>query len=385
VNDRKTEPRRGDPRFRTPKRITPVGQTVIGMPRRGASATLDAALEAAAVDVRATWRDSIVDGASQAEVDEHIALLVDAVRRALGGETSEERRLAAYAPARAMLDVLRRAVLTHLAAHGEPPDGRALLDLMRAIAHVEGELERDATQRFIHRLSRADGLELIVDVAHDLRSPLAAILFLAETLRKGQSGPINAVQERQLGLVYSAAFGLRSLASDVIELVHGGERLVDSHPIPFSVTEIMQSMRDIVQPLAEEKGLAINLVFPDPDYRVGYPSALNRALLNLTTNALKFTAEGQVDVEGRALSRTRVEFSVRDTGRGIPSEVLPTLFETFRRRLKPGEYTFSSAGLGLAIVRKLVAAMGGELGVDSLPERGTRFTFELELPPAARG
>jgi len=384
VNDRKTEPRRGDPRFRTPKRITPVGQTVIGIPRRSASVTLDAALDAAAADVRETWRESIVDGASQAEVDEHIALLVGAVRRALAGDAGEERRLAAYAPARAMLDVLRRAVLAHL-AQGETPDGRALLDLMRAIAHVEGELERDATQRFIHRLSRADGLELIVDVAHDLRSPLAAILFLAETLRKGQSGPINAVQERQLGLVYSAAFGLRSLASDVIELVHGGERLVDSHPIPFSVTEIMQSMRDIVQPLAEEKGLAINLVFPDPDYRVGYPSALNRALLNLTTNALKFTAEGQVDVEGRALSRTRVEFTVRDTGRGIPSEVLPTLFETFRRRLKPGEYTFSSAGLGLAIVRKLVAAMGGELAVDSLPERGTRFSFELELPPAARG
>jgi signal transduction histidine kinase len=384
VTERSAEPRRSDPRFRTPTRANAI-DGVVAFPKRHSDARLDAALDAAAADVRATWRETIADGASQKEVEEHIALLVEAVRSTVTGEMpAGARTLSTYAPARTMLDVLRRTFLARLAEQPDAPDGRQLLEVLRAMGSVEAELERDATQRFIHRLSRPDGLELIVDVAHDLRSPLAAILFLAETLRKGQSGPVNAVQERQLGLVYSAAFGLRSLASDVIELVHGGERLVDSHPIPFSLTETVNSMRDIVQPLAEEKGLKIDIVMAEPDFRIGHPSALNRALLNLTTNALKFTAEGHVEVIGRSVSRTRVEFSVRDTGRGIPPEVVPTLFETFRRRLKPGEYTFSSAGLGLAIVRKLVAAMGSELKVDTFPERGTRFYFELELPPATR-
>jgi signal transduction histidine kinase len=390
VTERAADSRRSEQRFRTPKRVNAIGDGIVEFPKRSgessaAAALLDAALDDAAADVRDTWRETIADGATTSEVDEHVALLLAAVRLVAAGETPPGLKvLSTYAPARTMLDVLRRSFLVRLTTAPEPPDARQLLHMVRAMSLVEGELERDATQRFIHRLSRPDGLELIVDVAHDLRSPLAAILFLAETLRKAQSGPVNAVQERQLGLVYSAAFGLRSLASDVIELVHGGERLVDSHPIPFSVQECTQSMRDIVQPLAEEKGLHIELVNPEPDFRVGYPSALNRALLNLTTNALKFTSEGQVEVIGRALDRTRVEFSVRDTGRGIPPEVVPTLFETFRRRLKPGEYTFSSAGLGLAIVRKLVAAMGGELKVDTVQERGTRFCFELELPPATR-
>jgi signal transduction histidine kinase len=91
-----------------------------------------------------------------------------------------------------------------------------------------------------------------------------------------------------------------------------------------------------------------------------------------------------VELVGKQTSRTRVQFSVRDTGRGIPPEVMSTLFDTFRRRSKPGEYTFSSAGLGLSICRKLVAAMGGELKVETALSCGTRFYFEVELPLASR-
>jgi signal transduction histidine kinase len=79
-----------------------------------------------------------------------------------------------------------------------------------------------------------------------------------------------------------------------------------------------------------------------------------------------------------------VEFSVRDTGRGIPPQVMTTLFDAFRRRQKAGEYTFSSAGLGLSICRKLVEVMGGELHVETAPEAGTRFYFELDLPLASK-
>jgi len=222
----------------------------------------------------------------------------------------------------------------------------------------------------------------VVEVAHDLRSPLTSILFLAETLQRGRSGNINAVQERQLGLIYSAAFGLSSLASDVIELARGGDRLVDLDPIPFSISDILESVRDIVQPIAEEKGLTVRLEAPESDFRVGHPVALSRVLLNLTTNALKFTSEGFVEVSGKQLDDTRVEFSVRDTGRGIPSQAMLTLFEPFRRRQKQGEYAFSGAGLGLSICRKLVEAMRSNLRVETAPDFGTRFYFELALPLA---
>jgi signal transduction histidine kinase len=116
---------------------------------------------------------------------------------------------------------------------------------------------------------------------------------------------------------------------------------------------------------------------------VGHPGALNRVLLNLTTNALKFTSSGFVEISVRSVAPSRLEFSVRDTGRGIPPQVMSSLFDPFRRR-DPGDYAFSSAGLGLSICRKLVAAMGGTLGVETSDTNGTRFFFELELPVVTR-
>jgi signal transduction histidine kinase len=282
-----------------------------------------------------------------------------------------------------MLERLRGAFLDELSTV-DASAGAEAVHLLRAIERVQAALDRDSAQRFANKLSGPDGLEMVVEVAHDLRSPLASVLFLAETLRKGQSGSINPIQERQLGLVYSAAFGLSALASDVIELVRGGERLMDLHPVPFSVAETLQSVRDIVLPIAEEKGLTVKVIRPDSDSRVGHPAALSRVLLNLTTNALKFTSEGHVEVTCKAVTRSRIEFSVKDTGRGIPAEVLPTLFDAFRRRVKPGQFTFSSAGLGLSICRKLVSRMGGELCVDTAPGQGTRFHFELEMPLSSR-
>jgi signal transduction histidine kinase len=194
---------------------------------------------------------------------------------------------------------------------------------------------------------------------------------------------VNPVQERQLGLIYSAAFGLSSVASDVIELARGGDRLVDLDPIPFSVSDILESVRDIVQPIAEEKNLAVRLSPPEADFRIGHPVALSRVLLNLTTNALKFTAEGFVEVTARQTENSRaIEFSVRDTGRGIPPQSMATPFEPFRRRQKPGEYAFSGSGLGLSICRKLVEAMGSTLDVETSQGVGTRFHFVLDLPLA---
>jgi signal transduction histidine kinase len=226
----------------------------------------------------------------------------------------------------------------------------------------------------------SDGLALVVELAHDLRSPLTSILFLAEALQQGQGGSVTPEQARQLGLIYNAALGLCTTASDVLELARGGKRLVDRAPAAFSLAETFASVRGMVLPIAEEKGIALELVHPVPERRIGHERAVSRVLLNLATNAVKFTERGFVELAARPVNAKRLEFSVRDTGAGIDPGVLATIYQPVRRNGKRDH--FSSSGLGLAICRKLVRAMGSELQVESRPNWGTRFFFELECPPA---
>jgi signal transduction histidine kinase len=338
------------------------------------------ALREAVQEVPSRWERVVEHAASPDEVAVQVAGICNAIRAAAIGQEPDFGLVAKTALARRLVAVIRHAVLDRLTALDPPPPSVELLRLMAAVELVGQRLEVDWSQRFADRLSAPDGLELVVEVAHDLRSPLTSILFLAETLQRARSGPVTPVQERQLGLIYSAAFGLSSVASDVIELARGGDRLVDLDPVPFSITDILESVRDIVLPIAEEKSLEVRVSRPEADFRIGHPVALSRVLLNLTTNALKFTAEGYVEVAAEQLSPNRVAFSVRDTGRGIPPQSMATLFEPFRRRQKQGEYAFSGSGLGLSICRKLVEAMGSTLDVETAPDWGTRFFFVLELP-----
>jgi hypothetical protein len=138
----------------------------------------------------------------------------------------------------------------------------------------------------------------------------------------------------------------------------------------------------IVAPVAEEKGLTLRVGPMPREARVGHAAALHRVLVNLVTNALKFTPAGEVLVTAEARSRTRLAYQVQDTGRGIPASVLAQLFQTFRRRATGEDFAFSSAGLGMAICQKLLGAMCSELEVESEVGVGTVFRFELDLPPA---
>ena len=340
------------------------------------------ALRAAVERSADRWEEIAAHAASPADARARVALVAAALRARLAATETEPPPRTDLS--RRAIEVIRAAFIEHAGRLSPAPDSAQLLRCLAAIEQVAREVEPEWSTRFADRLAAPDGLELVVEIAHDLRSPLTSILFLAETLQRGRSGPVTDVQERQLGLIYSAAFGLSSVASDVIELARGGDRLVDLDPLPFSVTDILESVRDIVLPIAEEKGLAVRVTAPRSDFRVGHPVALSRVLLNLTTNALKFTDEGGVDVTCAELGATKIEFAVRDTGRGIPPHAMATLYEPFRRRQHPGEYTFSGSGLGLSICRKLVEAMGAPLEVDTELGVGTRFHFVLDLPLAGQ-
>ena len=292
---------------------------------------------------------------------------------------------------RALVDLLRSEFIERLkrdkSRRVQPKEIVAVLSAMEELTSVAKPLPKPtvvqtqfvAPNGFVEKLESSDASNAVLEIAHDMRSPLSAILFLVETLRTGQSGPVTAVQERQLGLVYGAALGLSGLASDIIEATRGN-LMANEKPQPLSIATTIQDVCNIVAPVAEEKQLQLTQTYPPTDVRLGYVTALHRVLLNLTNNALKYTPKGQVAVGATELDWNRVEFWVEDTGRGIPDHVIAMLFSEFR----PGAsgMRFSSAGLGLVICRSLLAKMNSTLRVDTAHEQGTRFSFILDLPPA---
>src|SRR2546430_14466741 len=142
-------------------------------------------------------------------------------------------------------------------------------------------------------LAGPNGQALVVELAHDVRSPLASILFVSEALQNGQAGPVTDSQRRQLGLIYSAALSLCATASDVVELARGGNRLTDRQAAPFSIAEMFASVRSMGLPLAEEKRLEVRLGRPVRARGDGHlRPASRRRVVNATHAAAKTPAAG---------------------------------------------------------------------------------------------
>lgn len=237
-----------------------------------------------------------------------------------------------------------------------------------------------ALQELPETVVRPDALPLLIGVTHDLRSPLSAMLVLIERLRSGQSGPVTAVQEKQLGLLYAAAFGVARLTNDALDIARGSAGELAGQPtVPFALSHMWSGVRALVQPIAEEKQLRLSWSGPPQDVRLGHASALQRILLNLVTNALKFTDQGEVTVTAEDIG-DRVRFEVADSGQGLPNAIRAQL----RRegQVDAGLDT-SSAGLGIAMCQQMLAALDSRLEVhpgDGRP--GTVLGFVLALPPA---
>lgn len=262
----------------------------------------------------------------------------------------------------------------------DPDDAVVTVEILRALAQIRGEPPAARTVEagsLEDVMGGADAFELLVEIVHDFRSPLTSILFLSEALRDGHSGPVNETQRSQLGLMYGAAFELTSIASDVLDLARRERSLTDDDVELFSLPELFSTVERMVRPMVEERGLELKTLVPERAQARGHVHALSRVLLNLTTNALKFTDQGSVELGVRAAPGGRFEFWVRDTGRGISPEKQKELFKPFRRRRgesKPG-LRFSGSGVGLSITRRLLRGMNSELVLDFSDESGTQFSF----------
>lgn len=241
-------------------------------------------------------------------------------------------------------------------------------------------------ERLIEEIRAADARKarLIAVLAHDLRTPLVAVLGALDLLR--EDGDAEA-QSRVLARVQRDGHGMLQLIDDVLELARLNAGELRLRPEPFAPGALLDEVAELVRTRAARHGTEVVTEAAGIPVLMGDVAALRRVLMNFATNAVKATRGGHIRLSVTAGAPGRdgrdVVFAVSDTGHGIAPEDLPRLFRDFGM-LDRDDTAAEGTGLGLAICRRLATAMGGEVGVESTPGAGACFRFRLTLPePAA--
>ena len=216
----------------------------------------------------------------------------------------------------------------------------------------------------------------LANMSHEIRTPMNAVLGMAY-LMKG--GALEPRQRDRLGKIDDAAQHLLRILNDVLDLSKIEAGKLELEQRPFALRASVRSAVEMLSSSARRKGLAFTLDLAGlPETVHGDATRVSQMLLNIVSNAIKFTEQGAVTVHGRQLEETprrvRVQFEVQDTGVGIPAERLAGIFESFEQADTSTTRRFGGTGLGLALTRQLAQAMGGEVAVTSTPDVGSRFT-----------
>jgi two-component system sensor histidine kinase/response regulator len=223
----------------------------------------------------------------------------------------------------------------------------------------------------------------LANMSHDLRTPLNAVVGLTGVLLK--TG-LSAEQRETLGKIRIASGNLLEIINDILDFSKVEAGRLELEHIEFDLIELMDQMADLFGLAVDQKGLELIFEIPPevPRNVLGDPGRLRQVLTNLIQNAVKFTQEGEIVVslkkDGAATAgpgQIGLEFQVRDTGIGIASHVLPTIFEAFTQADSSMTRKQGGTGLGLSICRRLVALMGGSLCVKSEPHKGSVFFFSM--------
>jgi PAS domain S-box-containing protein len=294
---------------------------------------------------------------------------------------------------------------------GAMPDGRRVAISMAAdvTERLRAERELERHQQHLEELvaertaqltearaaaeeaSRAKSL-FLANMSHEIRTPMNAIVGLTHLMRRTGATPEQA---QRLEKIDSAGRHLLSIISDILDLskIEAGQLVLES--ADFHLAAVLDNVASIIGSQAEAKGLVVVVDRDDvPSWMRGDPTRLRQALLNYASNAVKFTERGHVTLRAHLLQeekdRILVRFEVEDTGIGIAADKIPQLFRAFEQADASTTRRYGGTGLGLAITRRLAQLMGGEVGVDSAPGRGSRFWFTARMeksrgmaPPAA--
>ena len=278
------------------------------------------------------------------------------------------------------------AVFTNLLDH--PAVGGIVVNWRDIGERKRAEEER---ARYVHELARARDQALastraksmfLANMSHEVRTPMNVIIGMTDMVLDTE---LASEQRANLERVRAAAIGLLAIINDILDAskIEAGKMTVEA--VDMDLRRTIEEAAGLLVPAATAKGLSLTcMIAPDvPAQLMGDPVRVRQTLVNLVGNAVKFTDAGAITVEARVLRRASshvvVRVSVTDTGIGIPPERQAGLFESFAQGDDSTTRVYGGTGLGLAICRQLVTLMGGHMGVESQPGRGSTFWFELTM------
>ncbi len=231
--------------------------------------------------------------------------------------------------------------------------------------------------------------EFLANMSHEIRTPLNGILGMIQLM---QGTPLNEEQEEYVDMAYKSTKRLNRLLSDILDLSKVDAGKMEIRKEEFRLTEVMQSVKDIFVQLGIKSENALDVAIDEeiPDRLIGDSARLTQILFNLVGNAMKYTHQGEVEVQAALLSSPSLEgcrilFTVNDTGQGIPDWAIDSIFEAFTQASEsqsPYTRKYEGAGLGLPLVKRLVHLMGGNVSIVSQVGEGTSVYVSLpfEMP-----
>jgi PAS domain S-box-containing protein len=222
--------------------------------------------------------------------------------------------------------------------------------------------------------------QFLSNMSHEIRTPMNAIIGFTKVLLKTE---LSEKQNEYLSAIKISGDALIVLINDILDLAKVDAGKMTFEKIPFKIADSISAMLHLFEPKIEEKNLKLVKEYDVriPSVLVGDPVRLHQIILNLVSNAVKFTTDGKITVSTKLLDEKEetvtIEFAVSDTGIGIPGSKINKIFDNFQQASSATSRLYGGTGLGLAIVKQLVEPQGGTIRVKSKPREGSTFSFIL--------